>query len=107
MYSRLYSNPIHVIPPSCHDSALSVVLLATFIFSCSSSLCVAAGSVVDLDPFEADPDADLDSTYHPDANPDADILFEADPTSHPDADPNSDPEPSFQIKAQTLEKVLK
>jgi hypothetical protein len=51
------------------------VLLATFIFSCSSSLCVAAGSVVDLDPFEADPDAYLDLTYHPDANPDADFFF--------------------------------
>jgi hypothetical protein len=31
--------------------------------------------------------ADLDSTYHPDADP--------------------DPYPSFQIKAQTLKKVLK
>jgi hypothetical protein len=33
--------------------------------------------------------------------------FDADPDStyHPDADPN--PDPSFQIKAQTLEKVMK
>ncbi len=40
-----------------------------------------------MDPhhLDADPDADLDSTYHPDA----------------------DPDPSFQIKAQTFEKVLK
>jgi hypothetical protein len=49
----------------------------------------------------------------PDANPDADQdsdiilmriwirLF------HPDADQALDPEPSFQIKAQTLEKGLK
>ncbi len=42
-------------------------------------------------------DADPDATYQPDADPD--------PTFHPDAD--SDPDPSFQIKAQTLEKVLK
>jgi hypothetical protein len=42
-------------------------------------------------------DADPDSTYYPDADPD--------PTFHPDADP--DPVPSFQLKAQTLEKVLK
>ncbi len=26
---------------------------------------------------------------------------------HPDADPGTDPDPSLQIKAQTLEKVLK
>jgi hypothetical protein len=38
-------------------------------------------------------DADPDSAYHPDADP------------HPVADP--DPDPSFKIKAQTLEKVLK
>jgi hypothetical protein len=49
-------------------------------------------SVVDLHHVDADPD----STYHHNADPD--------PTFHPDADP--DPEPSFQIKAQTLEKVL-
>jgi hypothetical protein len=36
------------------------------------------------------------------------FLFDADPdpTFHPDADPGSDPDPSFQIKAQTLDKVL-
>jgi hypothetical protein len=61
-------------------------------------------------------DADPDSTYHPDADPDSDcylmrirmrirILFDADPapTFHPD----KDPDPRFQIKAQTLEKVLR
>ncbi len=39
-------------------------------------------------------DADPDSTYHPDADPDSDLF---------DANAN----PSFQIKAQTLEKTLK
>ncbi len=54
-------------------------------------------------------DADPDSTYHPEADPDSDLLFHA----YPDADldpafhPDTDPVPSFQIKAQTLEKVLK
>ncbi len=63
---------------------------------------------VDADHFDADPD----STYHPDADPDADLdskfLFDADQHSnfHPDADPGLDPDPSFQIKAQTIEKVL-
>ncbi len=35
--------------------------------------------------------------------------FDADPDStfHPDADLEPEPDPSFQIKAQTLEKVLK
>ncbi len=37
--------------------------------------------------------------FDPNAYPDLD------PTFHPDADP--DPDSSFQIKAQTLEKVLK
>jgi type IV secretion system protein VirB6 len=61
----------------------------------------------DADPlhFEADPD----SNYIPDADAHPDPTFQPDPdpdpTSHPDADP--DPDPSFQIKAQTLEKVLK
>jgi hypothetical protein len=41
-------------------------------------------------------DADSDSTYHPDADPDS--------TYHPDADPDPDPDPSLQIKAQTIEK---
>ncbi len=48
-----------------------------------------------------------ESKKHSDADPDSDFYFYADPdqTFHPDADPDSDP--SFQIKAQTLEKVLK
>jgi hypothetical protein len=61
---------------------------------------------------------DLGPTYHFNADPDL-ILFDADldtdflfyadpdPTFHPDADPDSDLDPSFQIKAQTLGKVLK
>ncbi len=67
-------------------------------------------SVVDPHHVDADPY----STYHPDADPDSDfclmrirILFDADtdPTFHPYADP--DPDPSFQINAQTLERLLK
>jgi hypothetical protein len=41
---------------------------------------------------------DPDPIFHPDADPD--------PTFHPDADPDPDPDPSFQKKAQLLEKVL-
>jgi hypothetical protein len=63
-----------------------------------------------VDPHHVD--ADPDSTYHPDADPYYDfyliririqVLFVAD--FYPDADPY--PDPSFKIKAQTLEKVLK
>ncbi len=65
-----------------------------------------------MDPhhFDAYPDADLDSTYHPEGDPEADpdsdlYVFDTDPdpTFHPDPDPDS----GYQIKAQTLEKVLK
>jgi hypothetical protein len=65
---------------------------------------------VDLHHFDADPDADPDSTYHPYADPDSDFLIDADadadPTFHPDADP--DPYRSFKkgSKRQTLDKVL-
>jgi hypothetical protein len=64
------------------------------------SLSVVIFSVMDLDPHHIE--ADPDSTYHSDA--DSDILFDADsvPTFHPDADTN--PDPSFKKKAQTLEK---
>ncbi len=48
-----------------------------------------------MDPHHLD--VDPDSTYYPDADPDQNF--------HPDSDP--DPDPSFQIKAQTLEKVFK
>ncbi len=48
-----------------------------------------------MDPhhFDADPDADPDSTYHPYADLDSDFLIDADPdpTYHPDADPDPDP----------------
>jgi hypothetical protein len=57
--------------------------------------------------------------HHFDVDPDADsgfylmcirmriqiFLFDVYPTFHPDANP--DPDPSFQLKAQTLEEVLK
>jgi hypothetical protein len=46
--------------------------------------------------FDADPKADLDLDF---------FGVDPDPTYHPDADP--DPYSSFQIKAQTLFKVLK
>jgi hypothetical protein len=51
-------------------------------------------------------DADPDLTYHPDADPDSDFFYaDPDPTFRLNANPDSDP--SLQIKAQTLEKVLK
>ncbi len=68
--------------------------------------CVPWGSVVDPHHVDADPD----TTYHPDADPDSDFFY-ADPypTFHFDADPDADPDPdpSFQKKAQNIEKVLK
>ncbi len=52
--------------------------------------------------------------HHFDAVPDGDrslIFFyadpDADPTFHPGADPDADSDPRFQIKAQTLENLLK
>jgi hypothetical protein len=72
-------------------------------------------SVVGPHHFNADPDAEPDFTYHPDADPDftyhpdadpySDFLFDADPAAH--ADSTFHPDASFQIKAQTIEKVLK
>ncbi len=46
--------------------------------------------------------------HHFDADPDPACHFDSDldPTFHFDADPDPDMEPSFQIKAQNLEKVL-
>ncbi len=67
-------------------------------------------NVVDPHHFDVDRDADPDSTYHHDADPDSKFLFDEDldadpdPTFRPDADP--DPDPSLK-KAETLEKVLK
>ncbi len=72
-------------------------------------------------------DADPDSLHHLDADPDSDfylmriqililcgsgsrLLFDVyadlDPTFHPDADTDLDPDPSYQIKTQSFEKVL-
>jgi hypothetical protein len=44
--------------------------------------------------------------HHSDADPDSTFTYDADPDSafHFDADP--EPDPSFQIKSQNLEKVL-
>jgi hypothetical protein len=61
-------------------------------------------------------DLDPDSTFHPDADPDSNFYLirmrvqnfliyadaDPDPTFHPEADPDSDPDPGFQIKAQTI-----
>ncbi len=49
----------------------------------------------------------LADPYHLDADPDPPRYFDADPdpTCYFDADPG--PDPSFQIKAQNIEKVLK
>jgi hypothetical protein len=58
---------------------------------------------------DANPDADPDLTYHPDADQGYDFLFDPDPDVDPDpifhTDADPDPDPSFK-KAQTLEKVL-
>jgi hypothetical protein len=72
-----------------------------------------SNSVVDTHHHDTDPDPD--STYHPDADPDVDadsgLIFDADPDMYPDptiySDADPDPDPSFQLKAQTFEKVLK
>jgi hypothetical protein len=63
---------------------------------------------VDPHHINADPDADPDSNYHPDADTISDFLFDADqdadpdPTFHPDADP--DPDPSFKQRLKLLKK---
>jgi hypothetical protein len=50
-----------------------------------------------------------DPTCHFDPDPDPAGHFDADPdpTFHCDADLDPDPDPSFQIKGQNIEKVLK
>jgi hypothetical protein len=62
-------------------------------------------SVVAPNHFDADPDPachfDPNPACHFDPNPAC--HFDPDPTFHFDADPD----PSFQVKAQNLEKVLK
>jgi hypothetical protein len=52
---------------------------------------------------------DPDPACHFDVDPDPACHFEADryPTFHFDGDADSDPDPSFLIKAQNLERVLK
>ncbi len=62
-----------------------------------------------------DPDAHLDSTYHPDADsdvdPDSDFLFDEnpdadmDPTFHPDTDP--DPDSSSKKRLEPVKKCFK
>jgi hypothetical protein len=51
---------------------------------------------------------DPDSTYNPDADPDSDFYLMRTQIRlfHLDVEPDQYPDPSFQIKAQTLEKVL-
>jgi hypothetical protein len=56
--------------------------------------------IVDPHHFDAVPDGDRSLIFFY-ADPDAD------PTFHPGADPDADSDPRFQIKAQTLENVLK
>jgi hypothetical protein len=69
---------------------------------------------VDPHPVDADPD----STYRTDADWDSHFYLmrirfffhadaDPDPIFRPDAYPDQYPNPSFQIKAQTQEKVLK
>ncbi len=72
-------------------------VLGTFI--CSNQCC---GSALHLD---ADADADPACQFEADADPACHFDADPDPTFHIDADP--DLNPSFQIKTQNLEKVLK
>ncbi len=60
-------------------------------------------------PHQFDADSDPDPTFHFDAAPDPACPFDADPDPDPtfSFDPDPDPYPSFQIKAQNLDKVLK
>jgi hypothetical protein len=60
-------------------------------------------SVADTHHFDADPDP----ACHIDPDPDPACLFDADPDSHLHRSDKQDPDPSFQIKAQNLVKVLK
>ncbi len=52
---------------------------------------------------------DKHSTYHPDADPDSDfyLMRIRIRLCHPDAYPDPEQDPSYQIKAQILEKLLK
>ncbi len=64
-------------------------------------------SVVDIHHLDADKHTDPDSTDHPDADPDSHFLSDNDPDSTFTHDADPDPDPSIQIKAQTIEKVPK
>jgi hypothetical protein len=79
-----------------------VPVAAEFLKLCSSLLHfgpVLRICITDPDPAcHFDADADPDSSFHFDANPD--------PTFRFDAIPDPGPDPSLQIKAQNLEKVL-
>jgi hypothetical protein len=61
------------------------------------------------DPHRFYTDADPDPVCHLDSDPDPDCHFNADPdpTFHFHAGPNPDPDLSFQLKDQNLQKVLK
>jgi hypothetical protein len=67
---------------------------------------------VETSVVDPNPDADPYSTYHPHADPDSDfylmrIRMRIRIRLCHHADPDLDPDPSYQLKAQTLEKVLK
>ncbi len=61
------------------------ILSVLSLYTCTTELCIRI-------TFDADPDADPDSTHHPDAD--------ADPGSESEFSPYTDPDPSFQIKAK-------
>jgi hypothetical protein len=77
---------LNVFPTKPSQNAISPLL---FITSVADPLC----------HFDAAPDPDPAYPYHFDADPDHSFHFDA------DVDPDADP--SFQIKAQNLEKALK
>jgi hypothetical protein len=66
---------------------------------------IATISVADPHHFDADEDPYPDCHFYADADPACHFDAIADPGFYFDAVP--DPDPSFQIKAQNLEKVLK
>jgi hypothetical protein len=67
--------------------------------------CSVLDSVAEPHHFDADPDPVL-LTFHFNADPDPACPFH-DPDSIFHFDADQDPHPSFQIKAQNIEKVLK
>ncbi len=95
----------------CRLTAITLLYDSPFTWPCppydlSDQKITVKHSVVDPHHFVWDPNADLDSTYHPDADPDSDFFLCGSVSDfHPDADPY--PDPSFKKDAQTLAKVLK